>query len=285
MSKAHPGKTVKSYALVTLGTLLLTVGVYFFKFPNNFTTGGVSALSIVFGSLTSVITPGTFVLIINGVLLIVGFAFIGGSFGIKTVYSSLLFSGATMLLEKLVPLAEPLTDQPLLELFFSVILPAIGSAILFNEGASSGGTDITAMILKKYTDMDIGKSMLVCDGLIAASAFFVFDVKTGLFSLLGLGIKAFLVDGMIESFNICKFFIIVTDKHIPICEFITQKLRHGATVSDAMGFFTGNQKKMVLVACRRSEALELKHFIKETDPHAFMFITNTSEIIGKGFRS
>lgn len=141
-------KKLRSYLIITLGALLLTAGVYFFKFPNHFTTGGVSALSIIFGFVTDAISPGTFVFIINAALLVVGFIVLGGSFGIKTVYASLLFSVGTMVLEKVVPLDAPLTDQPLLELFFSVMLPAVGSALMFNEGASSGGTDITAMILK-----------------------------------------------------------------------------------------------------------------------------------------
>lgn len=278
-------RTLKSYLIITVGVICLTAGVYFFKFPNHFTTGGVSALSIIFGYLTDAISPGTFVLIINALLLVLGFVVLGGSFGIKTVYASLLFSAGTMMLEHFVPVSEPLTDQPMLELFFSVLLPAVGSALMFNEGASSGGTDITAMILRKYTDIDIGKSLLICDGLIAVSSFFIFGIKTGLFSLLGLILKAFVVDNAIESFNICKFFIVVTENHEPICRFIMDSLHRGATVSDASGYFTNHHKKLVLVACRRSEAVILRRKIKEFDKNAFMFITNTSEIIGKGFRA
>ena len=113
----------------------------------------------------------------------------------------------------------------------------------------------------------------------------MFGIKTGLFSVLGLVLKAFVVDDAIESFNVCKFFIIVTEHYTPICDFITLNLHHGATVSDALGYFTAHSKKLVLVACRRSEAVVLRRKIKEIDPHAFIFITNTSEIIGKGFRN
>ncbi|MEG1743736.1 MAG: YitT family protein [Clostridia bacterium] len=275
---------VSRYTLITLGTLILTLGVYFFKFPNHFSTGGVSGISIIFGSLQSTISTGTLVMIINAVLLSVGFLILGKDFCLRTVYSSLLFSFGTMLLEKIVPLSAPLTDQPLLELMFGILLPAIGSAILFNEGASSGGTDITAAILKKYTDINIGRSMLICDSVIAAAAIFVFGIKTGLFSIFGLILKAFVIDNLIESFNQCKFFIIVTEKYEPICEFITETLHHGATISDARGAFTNSSKKLIYIACRRSEALPLKSKIKEIDKNAFMFITNTSEIIGKGFR-
>ncbi|MBO7549774.1 MAG: YitT family protein, partial [Clostridia bacterium] len=147
-------KVITEYSLITLGTLLLAAGVYFFKFPNNFTTGGVSGISLLLGGIIPVVTPSTMVLILNVLLLILGFIFVGNSFGIKTVYSSLLFSGAMVLLEKFVPMAAPLTDQPFLELLYAMLLSALGSSLVFNMGASTGGTDITAMILRKYTDLD-----------------------------------------------------------------------------------------------------------------------------------
>lgn len=283
--KRKTTKAIQSYLWITLGTVLLTAGVYFFKFPNNFTTGGVSGLSILFGSLTDAVSPADFIMLINVALLIIGFIFLGNGFGIKTVYSSLLFSGLSMVFERLIPLSAPLTDQPLLELMFAILLPGIGSAIIFSQDASSGGTDITAMILRKYTDIAVGKSLLICDGIIAASALFIFDIRTGLFSVLGLILKAFVIDNMIESFNICKFFIIVTEQDAAVCDFIMNTLHHGATVADATGAFTHSKKKMVYLACRRSEAILLKRRVKELDPQAFTFITNSSEIIGRGFRT
>lgn len=277
-------KTVKEYSLITLGTFILIVGIYFFKFTNNFVTGGVSGISLVLSKLVPDISTGTFVSVLNVLLLIVGFMFVSNSFGIKTVYSTLLFSAGTMFLEWICPLSAPLTDEPLMELMFAVLLSALGSSILFNTGASSGGTDIMAMILKKYTEIDIGKALLICDGFIVLAAFFVFDIKTGLFSLMGLAVKSTAVDLLIENITLCKFFIIVTTKSEEICSYIMRYMHHGVTVSDAKGAFTEKDKKLVLVACKRYEALALKRKVKEIDEHAFTFITNTSEIIGKGFR-
>ncbi len=277
-------KTAAEYALITIGTLVLAAGVYFFKFPNNFTTGGVSGISLLLGGLIPFITPSLMVLILNVLLLILGFIFVGNSFGIKTVYSSLLFSGAMVIFEKFVPLAQPLTDQPLLELLYAMLLSALGSSLVFNMGASTGGTDITAMILRKYTDIDIGKALLITDGLITAAAFFVFDIKTGMFSLMGLIIKTTAVDVFIENLTLCKYFTIVTTKCDEIAGFIMNELHHGVTISDAQGGFTHENKKLIMVACKRSEALILKRHVKKCDPNAFIFITNTSEIIGKGFR-
>ena len=224
------------------------------------------------------------VLILNVLLLLLGFLFVGNSFGIKTVYSSLLFSGAMVVLEKFVPLNAPLTDQPLLELLYAMLLSALGSSLVFNMGASTGGTDITAMILRKYTDLDIGKALLVTDGLITAAAFFVFDIKTGMFSLMGLIIKTTAVDVFIENLTLCKYFTIVTTESEAIAGFIMNELHHGVTITDAQGGFTHENKKLIMVACKRSEALMLKRHVKKCDPNAFIFITNTSEIIGKGFR-
>jgi len=275
---------IKNYLLVTMGTVLLSIGIYFFKFPNNFSTGGVSGISILLGKLIPFVSTAVIMWTINIVLLIVGFLFFGRGFGVMTAYSSMLFSALTWLFERVYPMTEPFTDQPFLELCFAMMIPAVASAILFNCGASSGGTDIVAMIVRKYTDMDIGKALMVSDALIAFSACFVFDIKTGMFSLMGLVIKAFVVDLVIENINLCKYFSIVTAHHEEISRFIIHELKHSCTVMDAVGAYTNEPRKVILVACRRGEAVQLRQFVKSVDSKAFMFITNTSEIIGKGFR-
>ena len=154
-------QTLKDYGMLTIGTLLIAVGVYFFKFPNNFSTGGVSGISIILGHYAPNVSAGAFVFIINQALLLVGFLVFGRSFGMRTAYTSLLMSGVIWALEYICPLEKPMTTQPLLELVFSVSLPAVGSAILFNMQASSGGTDIVAMLLKKKTNVNIGNSLWI----------------------------------------------------------------------------------------------------------------------------
>lgn len=293
-SSKHPllgkfgGDSIKKFLIINAGVFLLSLGVYFFKFPNNFTTGGVSGLSIILGRLIPIpaMSPATLMSIFNIALLGVGFLFLGTSFGFWTAYCSVMFSLETWLFERFFPMDRPFTDQPLLELCFAIMLPAVGSALLFNSNASSGGTDIVAMILKKYTSItDIGKALFVSDGLIALSSCFLFGMQTGLFSLLGLFLKAFVVDSVIESINLCKFFAIVTSKPEEICDFIIHDLGHSSTVIDAVGAYTHAGCKVVLIACRRGEAVRLRQKCKAVDPKSFMFITNTSEIIGKGFRT
>ena len=276
---------LKKFLLVNLGVFLLTTGVYFFKLPNNFSTGGVSGISILLGNFVPISTA-SLMAVINVALLVVGYIFIGREFGFWTTYCSLMYSLETWILEKAYPMTAPFTDQPLLELVFAMMLPGLGSALLFYCNASSGGTDIVAMILKKYTSIsDIGKALFASDSIIALAACFLFGVETGMFSILGLFLKAFVVDSVIESINLCKFFSIVTSKPTEICDFIIKDLHHSSTVVDGEGAFSHQDKKVVLTAVRRGEAIRLRQRCKQIDPHCFMFITNTSEIIGKGFTS
>ncbi len=276
---------IRDYLMMTAGTVLMTVGVYFFKIPNGFSTGGVSGIGTLLGKITPY-SPATWISVLNVALLILGFAVLGRSTGVRTVYCSLLFSGLTQALEWLVPLDSPLTDQPFLELAYAMILTAFGSALIFHSQASSGGTDIVALILKKYTSLNVGTALLCVDFLIAVCAFFVFDVKTGLFSLAGLFAKAFLVDSVIENLNVCKYFVVVTTRTYAdeISSFILTSLGHGATVEYGQGAFTHEDKVILHTVCRRSEAPSLQRRIKELDPSAFIIITTSSEIIGRGFR-
>jgi len=275
---------IQSFLLMNLGCILLSFGVYFFKIPNGFATGGVSGIGTILAKITMV-SAGIWIWLLNFVLLILGFIFLGKQNGIKTVYCSMFYSAVTYILEIVAPITNPLTDQPFLELVYAMLLTSIGSAMIFNSEASSGGTDIAALILKKYTSVDVGKALLIVDFIVAASAFIVFNVKTGLFSLLGLFAKAFIVDGFIESLNTCKYFVVITSKREEISEFIIKALHHGATITSATGEFTGEQKTMIHTVCKRFEAIKLRNRIKEIDPHAFIIITTSSEIIGRGFRS
>lgn len=276
-------KKIKNFMVMTMGCVLLAVGVYFFKIPNGFATGGVTGIGTVLAKITP-ISPGAWIWVLNIALLLLGFIFLGKGNGIKTVYCSMLYSAITYVLEIIVPLTQPLSNQPLLELVYAMLLTSIGSALIFNAGASSGGTDITALILKKYTSIDVGKALLAVDFIVAASSFIVFDIQTGLFSLLGLFAKAFIVDAVIDNLNTCKYFVVITDKREEISAFIMETLHHGVTVASVVGEYTKQDKAMIHTVCKRVEAIKLRNKIKEIDPRAFVIITTSSEIIGRGFR-
>lgn len=276
-------RAVIDYMLITAASLILIVGVYFFKFPNHFSFGGVTGMAVVLSAVTP-FTAGTLNFVINMLLLVFGFLFLGKSFGIKTIYVSILTSVGLSALEKLCPMPKPLTNEPILELIFAIVLPALSSAILFNIGASGGGTDILAMILKKHTSINIGTALFLVDLLITVAACFIFDAQTGLCSLCGLLAKSLVIDSAIENINLCKYFTIVCDEPEPICDFIHQELMRSATIFKAEGTYTHQQKYVILTVMKRSQAVQLRNFIKINQPMAFMMITNSSEIIGKGFR-
>lgn len=274
----------KIYGILTAATLIMNIGIYVFKFPNNYSFGGVSGISIVLSELTF-LSAATINFIINMSLLVLGFMFLGKSFGVKTVYVSVLSSVTLSLMEKWFPMSQPLTNEPVLELIFAIALPALAAAILFNIGASGGGTDIVAMILKKYTRMDnIGTPLFLVDAVIVIAACFVFDVKTGLFSFTGLLAKSLVIDGVIENINLCKYFTIVCDDPQPICDYIHDKLGRSATMYEGEGTYAHKKKYIVLTVMKRSQAVELRNYIRTQEPGAFMMIVNSSEIIGKGFR-
>ena len=275
---------IKYFLLLTFSTLIMAVGTYFFKFTNNFTFGGITGLAVLVAK-TGFISAGDFNLIASMILLVIGFFVLGKKFAAKTAYCSILLSVALSAMERICPLNAPLTDQPMLELCFAIALPALGSAILFNIGASSGGTDIIAMILKKYSSFDIGRTLLISDALITGAGFFIFDIETGLYSLLGLAIRSFMIDTFIEGFNLSKYFNVVCDHPEPICDFIVHTLNRSASVCHAKGAYSGKDKYIIFTALNRVQAVRLRNFIRENDKEAFILISNTSEIIGKGFHS
>ena len=160
-------------------------------------------------------------------------------------------------------MSHPLTDQPMLELTFAIALPAFGSAILFN----------------------IGRALLLTDLVITIAGCFVFDIETGLYSFLGLAVRSLMIDNVIESFNLCKYFNVVCDNPEPICDFIMHELHRSATTCEAKGAFSGEPKSLVFTVLNRHQAIRLRNYIKEVEPTAFILISNTSEIIGKGFHN
>ncbi len=275
---------LKNFSLLTISTLIMAVGIYFFKFANNFTFGGITGIAVLVAKFLP-ISASDFSFVVNILLLIIGWIVLGKSFAEKTAYSTILLSISLSLLERIYPMSHPLTNEPLLELIFAILLPALGSAILFNIGASSGGTDVIAMILKKYTSVDIVKGLMISDLIFTLAGFLVFNVKTGLYSLFGLIMRSALIDNFIESFNRSKYFHVVTSNATCICDFIQNDLQRGATIVNATGAFTGDDKYIILTVLSPSQAVKLRNFIKEQDPKAFLLVSNTSEIIGKGFHS
>ena len=276
-------KLFKDYIVITLAVIIMDLGIYAFKFPNHFSFGGVSGLAVVLNEILG-ISAAQINLVINLALLVIGFAVLGKSFGLKTAYATVLSSVVLSLMEKMMPISAPLTNQPMLELAYAIALPAVAAAMLFYVDASGGGTDIVAMILKKYTTIDIGTALLISDVAIVALSFIVFDVRTGLFSVCGLLAKSIFVDRTMDQMRLCKYFTIISSDPEPICDFIQNVLNRSTTLYNAEGGYSHENKKVILCALDRRQAVILQRFIRQTDDSAFIMITKSSETFGKGFR-
>ena len=276
---------IKSFFIITISTIIMAIGVYFFKFPNNFCFGGVTGAAVVFAKILP-ISASSFSFVVNMALLVVGFAFLGKSFALRTTYATILLSGLLVVFERAFPLKQPLSNEPMLELIFAIALPAIASALLFDEGSSSGGTDVIAMIVKKYAHVDdIGIALFVTDLIMIIIACFVFDIKTALYSFVGLTVKSFLIDAIIENIMLRKSIMITCDDKDAICHFITGELQKGATIVEATGAYTNEKRYLIFTTLTRKQAAVLRSFIHQNKLHAFISMSSTSEVFGKGFTS
>ncbi|MEG0770041.1 MAG: YitT family protein [Ruthenibacterium sp.] len=285
IKKLFSRENIRFFAALNLGLFILAAGIHFFKSPNHFAMGGTSGISIIAATLWPQLDVGTFMFLVNAVLVVFGLIFLGAKSMGVTIYSSFALSAFVSLLGKLWPMVQPFTSDTFLELCYAVILPAAGSAIIFNIGASSGGTDIVAMVLAQKTHLEIGKALLLSDFLIAVIAGGLYGVRTGLYCVLGLLVKALLVDSAIESINVRKKVTIVSQRSDDICTYIMNTLHRGATVFTAHGAFSGEEERVITTVLNRRQALILRNYIRRTDPHAFITIVNSSETIGKGFRA
>lgn len=280
---AHkPLSEKKKFLLMSFAAILMANGTHFFKYPNHFVIGGVEGASILLSNSIP-LSPAFITLILNVTLLVLAYFILGKNFVLKTGYVSILNSLTALALSKVLPHTTPFTDNKLLELFCAVLIPALGSSILFNLSASSGGTDIIAMIINKYTNLNIGKSLLMGDSILTILSIKIFGIEIGLLSCLGLLMKGVVVNQFISSFNTAKLFLIITSKQEEISVFIRDKLNRSATVLDGTGLYYKKDQSVFLCVTNDYEAVLFRKYIKEIDPRCFITVLDTSSIIGKGF--
>ncbi|WP_017413273.1 YitT family protein [Clostridium tunisiense] len=276
-------KTIYEYVMITIGLILVAAGVYFFLIPNDLAAGGVTGLAMVINYYFPVLNVGAIMLVLNVILFIIGFIFIGSGFGVKTIYSSLMLSFIISIMETVFPMSGPVTEDIFINLIFGILVGAIGMAIVFNQNASTGGTDIVAKILNKYMHLEIGKGLLLADLLVTILAIAAFGATVGMYSLLGVIINGFTVDSAIQGLNIIKKVEIVSSKGIEIKNFIIKELDRSATLYDAKGAYSLQNKEVITTVLGKREVIRLKNFIKEIDPKAFIITYNVHETLGEGF--
>lgn len=277
-------KTIKEYVLITLGLLMVAAGIYFFLVPNNLATGGVSGLAIIISKFIPSVPVGLVMLVLNIILFIIGFLIIGPGFGFKTIYASLGLSGGIWLFEKLIPISKPIANDLMLQLLFGVGISGLGMAIVFNQNASTGGTDIIAKIINKYFHVDMGKSLLMADLLITIGAGLTFGAQAGMYALLGVVLNGFVIDSFINGLNVSKQVTIISSEGMEIKHFIINELERGVTIYDAKGAYSGEPKEVLITIMNRREFIKLKNFIKEIDKRAFITVSDVHEVLGEGFK-
>ena len=282
MPMKHQNKILWIFSL-TAATALSAIGVHFFRLPNHFLTGGAASIGILLSQLIPGISAGTCTAVLNLFFVLTGFLVLGKSFGRQCIYCSLLFSVLLQLFELWYPISAPLTDEKMLELLFACLLPAISSAWLIYLGSSTGGTETIALILRKFTVLDVGKALLCVDILFTASTFFLFDLQTALYSCLGLFIKTALIDTFLEEIQRKKALFIVTEEADPVLDHITGQLHRSATFWEVQGAYTKDKRWVILTVVNPSQSKQLRIFLRQTDPNAFILSENSSEIYGKGF--
>ena len=262
---------------------MVSISVEYFFAPNNLAAGGVTGAAIVMNAIFPNLSVGVLTLIMNVALFAVAFMFIDGNFGVKTIYSSLGLSVILWIIEKFLnPIA--LTTDILMATIFGSIISAIGMAIVFNENASTGGTDILAKILNKFFHLDIGKSLLIVDFVITFASALVFGIDLGLYAILSVILLGILVDRFIEGFNSCKSIFIISSKNKEISQYIMNELERGCTFLKGEGAYTGRASNVLYAVVNRNQFVRLKNYIKQIDNDAFIAVGEVHEVLGEGFK-
>lgn len=270
--------TFRELLTITLGTSIVAAAVFFFLIPSHVSVGSISGLAIVLGNFFP-IPISALTMILNIGLLILGFLFVGREFGAKTVYTSILLPSVLALLEHLFPNNGSMTGDPFLDTLCYVFVVSIGLAMLFHQNASSGGLDIAAMLLNKYTHMELGAAMSLAGMCVALSSAFVYDKKTVILSILGTYLNGIVLDHFILGFNIKKRVCIVSEKEEAIRQFILHELHSGATIYEAIGAYHLEQRREIITIVDRHEYAKLMSYIAKTDSDAFVTVYTVNKII------
>lgn len=276
-------KKVKEFLLIAVGIVIIAAAMYFGMEPYNIAPGGVYGASVVISNVFDVQT-GFISLILNALLFIIAFLTLGKSFGAKTLFAALGFSGSLMILEVLFPEIEPLTGDMLLDILTATTLNAVGIVIILNQGASSGGTDIIAAIINKFTGIEFGKALMICDMIITFGAMFFFGIRIGLYSLFAVIAYSVTVDYILDGFNENKEMTIISSKTDEIINFILVNLNRSASIYPAIGAYSKDKRDIIVTIQDRQGFVKLKNFIKDVDPYAFITVNQTYEVLGEGYK-
>lgn len=272
-------ESIVEYVYVIVGAAVIAIGFNVFLLPNQVASGGVSGISTILYGLFGW-NPGIVQYVFNIPLFIAGVLFLGKKFGVKSFVGTVTLPFIVLLTNNW----EPWTDNPLLGALFGGIVVGLGIGLVFKGNASTGGTDLLAQIITKFTGISLGTSVLLIDGVIAISAAIVFDLEKGLYALIGLFVTTKTIDIIQLGFSQSKMVYIITMKQDEVRDAIYAEVDRGVTQLPAIGGYTREARPVLMVVVYQTEFTKLKQLIKTVDPSAFVIVSDAYEVLGEGFK-
>lgn len=274
---------IKRFILINIGIIMLGSGLHFFLVPSNLAVGGVTGFATVVNAILPQVPVGIIMFISNLALFILGFIMLEREFVGYTIYTSLVLSGYVYILEVVLPVTGPLVDDIILNIIYGIGIQGIGMAIILNQGTSSGGTDIIAKIVNKYTGFSIGNSLIIADALVVGSSIPVFGLYTGMYAFIGMLLNSTIIDRFIAGVNTKIKLVIISEKEAMISKFIIEELDRGVTLLYGAGGFSNEEKRVINSLVSRREYMRIKEYVKSVDPKAFIWVNFAHEVVGEGF--
>lgn len=277
MKKPNYADIIKEVTILTSAVAIIAAAVYFFLVPSHASVSSISGLGIVLSNFVP-LPLSAITMILNVVLLVIGFITCGKEFGVKTVYTSVMLPLFIGIFEVVFPDFGSMTDSQELDVLCYILVVSVGLSILFNRNASSGGLDIVAKIMNKYLHIELGKAMSLSGMCVALSAALVYDKKTVVLSILGTYFNGIILDHFIFDNNMKRRVCIITEKEQELREFIISELHSGATMYEAIGAYNFEKHNEIITIVDKSEYQKLMKFINNIDPKAFITVYNVSDM-------
>ena len=270
-------RTLREFATITVGTIIVACAVFFFMMPSHVTVGSAAGLAIVISNFVP-LSVSAITMIMNIALLIIGFLLIGPEFGAKTVYCAVLLPAAIGVLELLFPNFQSLTGDPLIDVVCYILVVGVGLSQLFTANASSGGLDIVAKLMNKFLRIELGKAMSASGILVALSSALCYDKKTVVLSILGTYFGGLVLDHFIFGIDIKRKVCILTPKYEEVTDFILHELHSGASHYDLYGAYDGSVRREIVTIVDKQEYRRLMDYVRKTDSKAFVTVYSVNEV-------
>lgn len=276
-------KRILKLLKIVIGCFLLSLGVYFFFLPYKIANGGITGFALSLHTLFPILPISYITLVGSLVLFIIGYMMLGKEFSAYTLFGSICFSGWLIVYEHFYPGKPAIVDDLVISIVFGSILSAVGLAIVFKQGASTGGTDIVSKILATFFPISLGTGLLIADGFVIILLGIVISYKQAIYETVGILLTSILLEYVLEGANRRFVMNINSSKVEEINQFILKKVGRGTTIYNALGGYSHKEDQIIMTIVRPREYLKIRNFVAVTDPDAFIYVYGASEVLGKGF--